>query len=67
MLGLEAARRLAARMGPYLVVELLLPGGTLLALLLYWCRHQAGSKINPATLSIRRMPNRLWNVAPRVQ
>jgi len=59
MLGLEVTRRLAARMGPYLVVELLLPGGTLFALLLYWYRRQAGSKINPGTLSIRRMPNRL--------
>jgi hypothetical protein len=59
MLGLEAARRLATRMGPYLVVELLLPGGTLFALLLYWYWRQPGSKINLGTLSIRRMPNRL--------
>ncbi len=44
MLGLEIARRLVARMGPYLAVELLLPGGTLFALLLYWYRRQSGSK-----------------------
>jgi hypothetical protein len=41
MLGLEIARRLAARAGPYLVVEILLPGGTLLALLLYLYRRRA--------------------------
>lgn len=59
MLGLEAARRLATRVGPYLVVELLLPGGTLFALLFYWCRRQPGPEINPGTLSIRRLPDRL--------
>ena len=41
MLGLEIARRLASRAGPYLVVEILLPGGTLLALLLYLYRRRA--------------------------
>ena len=41
MLGLEIARRLVSRAGPYLVVEILLPGGTLLALLLYLCRRRA--------------------------
>ena len=41
---LEITRRVAAKMGPYLVVELLLPGGTLLALLLYWYRRHDGSK-----------------------
>lgn len=35
---LNNARRLARKFGPYLVVELLLPGGTLLALLLFVCR-----------------------------
>lgn len=44
MLGLEVTRRLAVRMGPYLAVELLLPGGTLLAFLLYWYQRQSGSK-----------------------
>jgi len=41
MLGLEIARRLATKAGPYLVIEMLLPGGTLLALLLYLYRRRA--------------------------
>jgi hypothetical protein len=44
MLGLEITRRLASKIGPYVVVELLLPGGTLFALLFYWYRRQSGSK-----------------------
>ena len=44
MLGLEVMRRLAVKMGPYLAVELLLPGGTLFALLLYWYRRKPGPK-----------------------
>jgi hypothetical protein len=31
----EAARRLGQRFGPYLLLELILPGGTLFALLLF--------------------------------
>lgn len=45
MLGLEIVRHLASRIGPYFVVELVLPGGTLLALLIYLYRRQAGRKI----------------------
>ena len=41
MLGLEIARRLALRAGPYLFLEILLPGGTLLALALYFYRRRA--------------------------
>lgn len=44
MLGLEVTRRLALKMGPYLAVEILLPGGTLFALLLYWYRRKPGPK-----------------------
>jgi hypothetical protein len=32
---LQTLRRLLARVGPYVLIELLLPGGTLVALLLY--------------------------------
>ena len=32
---LEALRRCAQRLGPYLLLELLMPGGTLFALLLF--------------------------------
>jgi hypothetical protein len=35
IIGLEALRRWLPRVGPYVVVEIVLPGGTLLALLLY--------------------------------
>ncbi len=35
IVGLEMLRRLLPRIGPYLLVEVVLPGGTLFALLLY--------------------------------
>jgi len=35
IIGLEMLRRLLSRIGPYVLVEIVLPGGTLLALLLY--------------------------------
>lgn len=40
--GLEILRRLLLRIGPYTVVEIFLPGGTLLALLIYLYRRRAG-------------------------
>ena len=39
MIGLELARRGLYRAGPYLLLEIVLPGGTLVALLLYWYRR----------------------------
>jgi hypothetical protein len=38
----EILRRLAQRFGPYLLVEAVMPGGTLLALLLYLYRARRG-------------------------
>ena len=38
--GLERARGLGRRYGPYLLVEALMPGGTLLALALYLYRKK---------------------------
>ena len=38
---LEIARRLARELGPYLLVEILLPGGSLLALGLFLYRRRA--------------------------
>jgi hypothetical protein len=35
----EPLRRFGARLGPYVLLELLLPGGTLFALLLFVHRH----------------------------
>jgi hypothetical protein len=40
---LEILRRFLGRLGPYLVVEILLPGGTLLALCLYLYRRRNAS------------------------
>lgn len=40
MLGLEVLRRSLARVGPYALVEIVLPGGTLLALLFYLYRRR---------------------------
>lgn len=52
MLGLEIARRLALKAGPYLFVEILIPGGTLLALALYfyrrWTARREIAEITPA-------------------
>jgi hypothetical protein len=38
---IDIARRLARGMGPYLLVEILLPGGSLLALALFLYRRRA--------------------------
>jgi hypothetical protein len=43
VIGLDVLRRWVPRMGPYVLVELLLPGGTLLALLLYLYRRRTSS------------------------
>jgi hypothetical protein len=40
VMGLELLRRVLPRMGPYLLLEILLPGGTLVALLLYLYRRR---------------------------
>jgi hypothetical protein len=39
---MEILRQLAQRVGPYLLVEAVMPGGTLLALLLYLYRARKG-------------------------
>ena len=39
----EVVRGLAQKFGPYLLVEAVMPGGTLLALLLYLYRARAGN------------------------
>ena len=38
--GLRILRRIGQKAGPYLVLEMLLPGGTLFALLLFLYRHR---------------------------
>ena len=58
MVGLEILRRALCRCGPYLFVEIVMPGGTLLALLIYLYRRQAMKNEVPA-MSISRAANRL--------
>ena len=58
MVGVETLRRALCRCGPYLFVELVMPGGTLLALLMYLYRRQAAKK-ESATLSISPAAERL--------
>jgi len=43
---IEIARRLARDMGPYLLVEILLPGGSLLALALWLYRRRDAVSIS---------------------
>ena len=43
----EIVRRLARDMGPYLLVEILLPGGSLLALALFLYRRGTPLSISP--------------------
>lgn len=38
--GIDRLQHLAKAAGPYLLLEIFMPGGTLLALLLYWWRHR---------------------------
>jgi len=55
----EIVRRLARDMGPYLLVEILLPGGSLLALALFLYRRRA-------PVSISRTSKRLLAAAPEL-
>jgi hypothetical protein len=57
MVGVELLRRALCRCGPYLFVEVVMPGGTLLALLIYLYRRQAAKK-EPGILSISPAPER---------
>ena len=47
---LEPLRRLSAKLGPYILLELLLPGGTLFALLLFLHQRVKANAGNFATL-----------------
>jgi hypothetical protein len=56
MIGVEILRRALWKCGPYLFVEILLPGGTLLALLIYLYQQQ---KNHSPALSISSAADRL--------
>jgi hypothetical protein len=45
--------RCIQKLGPYLMLEILLPGGTLLALLLFLCRSRS-TALSPVRVTIRR-------------
>lgn len=44
MAGWEIVRRWLPTIGPYIVVEIVLPGGTLVALFLYLCRRRQSAQ-----------------------
>jgi hypothetical protein len=50
LIGLEIFRRVGRKLGPYLLLEILLPGGTLLALLLLLYRR---NKLPAGTNALR--------------
>lgn len=54
--SLEALSRLLQRIGPYLLVEILLPGGTLLALLLFLSRSGRFRIGDPARVGVALVP-----------
>ena len=51
ILAVEVLRRMLQKAGPYLMVEILLPGGTLLALALLLYRHRKSISM-PSRLSL---------------
>lgn len=64
MMGLEVLRRSLSRIGPYVVMELVLPGGTLFALLLYLYRRRVDKPTMP--MAIWRAADRLRGVGLRL-
>ena len=58
MIGGEILRRALCRFGHYVFVEIVMPGGNLLALLIYLYRRQAIKSGSPA-MSISRAADRL--------
>jgi hypothetical protein len=60
--SLEMLRRVGRKLGPYLMLEILLPGGTLLALLLFLYRRNkryAGTNPPRGTLTLNRVLGRI--------
>ena len=55
MSALEVLRRWAQTLGPYLMLEILLPGGTLLALLLFLYRRRS-TVFSPTFARTRAVP-----------
>ena len=61
-IGLEILQRAGRKLGPYLLLEILLPGGTFLALLLFLYRRNrlpAGTNAPRATSTLSRVLERV--------
>jgi hypothetical protein len=56
-MSLDVARQLWVRVGPYLLIEIVMPGGTLLAVLMFLYRRRAAAKAMFATAA-RPLANR---------
>jgi hypothetical protein len=64
--GLEILRRAGRKLGPYLLLEILMPGGTLLALLLFLYRRgklHAGTNTPRTALTLSRVLGRIAEAA----
>ncbi len=53
LVSLEAVRRLVRRAGPYLLIEMVMPGGTLIALLLYLYQRAKRRSLDQAAAAVR--------------
>jgi hypothetical protein len=47
--GMDRLQHLARAAGPYLLLELFMPGGTLVALLLYWWKRRGAAAVTLPT------------------
>jgi hypothetical protein len=64
--GLEILRRAGRKLGPYLLLEILMPGGSLLALLLFLYRRgklHAGTNTPRTALTLSRVLGRIAEAA----
>ena len=53
LVSLEALRRLAQKAGPHLLIEMVMPGGTLVALLLYLYQRARRRSFDQAAAAVR--------------
>jgi hypothetical protein len=56
--SLDRLRRLGQKWGPYLIIEILLPGGSLVALLLFLCQRRkpcANDFMSRSAVAVTRM------------
>jgi hypothetical protein len=58
--GLDVLRRLVRALGPYVMLEIVLPGGTLIALLLFFYRRGGFGYVAGVLRSLRARPGGVW-------